>query len=89
MGGGWDPLPFTTPPVAVKSGVTPGEAPGLTRVAPYQEGPLDNSGSRHMAMLAPPRAPPGTPRSMQKAPELSGMEGPAGQCLRPPWCLPG
>ena len=64
-------------PVVVKAGVTPDEAPGLTGVAPGQEGPPDDPGGHHVATLALPRAPPGAPRNArieQKAPEHLGMK---------------
>ena len=45
-------------PLTVQTGVTPGEAPGLTGVASDQEGPPDDPGSHHVAGLTPSRVPP-------------------------------
>ena len=66
-------------PVVVKAGVTPGGASGLTGVAAGQEGPPDDPGGHHVAILALPRTPSGTPRNArvkQKTPECLGMKGP-------------
>ena len=66
-------------PVAVKAEVTPDEASGLTGVAAGQEGPPDDPGGHHVAILALPRTPSGTPRNArikQKALECLEMKGP-------------
>jgi hypothetical protein len=85
MGDGWDPLPFTTPPPTVKTGVTLGEAPGLTGVASDQEGLPDDPGSHHVAGLTPSRAPPGdAPEHAEGPGTLQDEKGlPASVCDHP------
>ena len=66
-------------PVVVKAEVTPDEASGLIGVAAGQEGPPDDPGGHHVAILALPRTPSGMPRNTrikQKAPEHLGKKGP-------------
>jgi len=55
-------------PVAVKARATPGDAPGLTRVTPDQEGLGDNPGGYNVATIAPPQAPPGRPGAWRSDP---------------------
>ena len=60
-------------PIAVKARATPGDAPGLARVTPDQEGPLDDPRGHHVATLAPPRTPSGAPREREGRPSCPGL----------------
>ena len=59
----------------VKAEVTPNKSPGLAGVPPGQEGPPDDPGGHHVAILALHRMPRNA-RIKQKVPEHLGKKGP-------------
>ena len=64
-----------------KPKATLGDASGLIRVTPNQEGPRGDPGSHHVAASRHPEHPWDT----QTALDYPGTRRPTGQYLRPPW----